>query len=121
MGLNISVFGVRYRYQYRFQPGLNETKIADIFSHLLLAGTLGPLLGSRWDRKVPFTAFNIVFYSPNIQTKAKTISDKNATLADFRSSKISANVTVFGCSKFAAYMTFLEGGGGAAGLQQFFL
>ena len=44
MGLNISVFGVRYRFQYRFHPGLNEEKkIADIFfSNLLLAGTLGP-------------------------------------------------------------------------------
>ena len=30
MGLTISVFGVRYRFQYRFQSGLNEKKIANI-------------------------------------------------------------------------------------------
>ena len=39
---------------------------------------------------------------------------KIANLVDFRSSKISANVTVFGCSKFAAKLTFWKGGGAAA-------
>ena len=58
--------------------------------------------------KNPFSAFNIVFKALTSRLKQKQSATKIANLADFRSRKISANVTVFGFSKI---LTFLEGVG----------
>ena len=87
MGLNISFIGVRYRFQYRFQPGLNEKQIADIFFHLLLAGTLPWVHNSDLGgiEKNPFSAFNIVFIALTSRLKQKQSATKIANLADFRS------------------------------------
>ena len=120
MGLNISVFGVRYRFQYHFHPGLNEEKkIADIFFLICCwqglwvhSSDLGGIEKFRFRHSI---LFSIALTS---RLKQKRSATKIANLADFRSYKISANVTVLGCSKFAANLTFWKcvcgGGGGAA-------
>ena len=105
MGLNISVFGVRYRCQYRFQPGLKEKESPTFFLICCWQGLwvhnsdLGGIEKFRFRHSI---LFSIALTS---RLKQKQSATKIANLADFCSSKISANVTVFGCSKISLLET----------------